>query len=454
MKTVFITIFSGNGAKYILRSDIYRTMIKNEEIRLVFFVKNQERAEYYRREFSNHRMIFEAIADYQFSFTDRLFSFFKRYLLRSKTIDLKRLRNYEDSGNWLRFSASFLANRILARPWVRKIIRFLDQYLVKNNQLVSYFEKYNPQMLLVTDVFDDREASFIREAKKRKIVSVGLILSWDRVTSRWMTRLLADKYIVHNDIMKQEMETYCDVKKDKIFISGAIQFDYLKTPLRSLREEFYRQNNIPLDNKIILFGPIGRSFDKTKELDFGLIEKLDSWIAEKRFGDHGLTLIVRFPPNDFVETDKLTSFAHVIYQIPGMRFSQKRGADWDMTNKDLELLKETLYYSSLVICFYSSLSIDAAFADKPVININFNIKDKEIISQPHHYYQTTHYSQALATGGLKLVKNEQELIEALKNYFENPSLDKAGRERLVASQCFKTDGQSGQRAAEFLLAWL
>ena len=84
MKTVFITIFSGNGAKYILRSDIYRIMIKNEEIRLVFFVKNRERAEYYRREFDHPRMIFEAITNYQFSFTDKLFGFFKKYLFARK----------------------------------------------------------------------------------------------------------------------------------------------------------------------------------------------------------------------------------------------------------------------------------------------------------------------------------------------------------------------------------
>ena len=454
MKTIFITILSGNGAKYILRSDIYRTMIKNEEIRLVFFVKNQERTEYYQREFNHPRIVFETISGYKLSVPERLFSFIKRYLLRSKTIDLKRLRNYEETGNWLRFLISYLANRILARPAVRKIIRFLDQHWVKNDQSVPYFERYHPQMLLVTDVLDDREAGFIREAKKRKIISVGLILSWDRVTSRWMTRLLTDKYIVHNDIMKQEMETYCDVKKDKIFISGAIQFDYLKTPLRVSREEFYRQNSISLDNKIILFGPVGRTFDKTKELDFGLMEKLNSWIEEKKFGDHELTLIVRFPPNDFVEIDKLTTFVHVIYQIPGIRFSQKRGADWDMTDEDLELLKETLHYCSLVVCFYSSLSIDAALVDKPVINVNFNIKDKEIISRPHHYYQSTHYSKALATGGLKLVKNEQELIEALKKYLENPFLDRAGREELVRSQCFRADGQSGRRAAEFLLSWL
>src|SRR3989344_6713819 len=123
-----------------------------------------------------------------------------------------------------------------------------------------------------------------------------------------------------------------------------------------------------------------------------------------------------------------------------------------MSFKDLEHLKNTLCHLSLLICYASSLSIDAAVFNKPVINIDFELRGQEDpLKSPIQYFKTDHYAKALRTGGIRLVRNEIELIEWVNRYLQHPGGDHDGRARLVKEQVGFPDGNSGKRIGEFLL---
>lgn len=454
MKTVVIPIFSGNEGRFILRSDIYRTLTGRSDIRIVFLVRTRERKERYEREFMNPRVKFEVMRQYQPSLRDAFFGFLKYYLLRTRTIDLKRKARYEREGNIARFLMSFCANRLLARRPIRRLIRSLDRRLVRVPSVAACFERLRPDLVFLADLFDDTEAAFIREARRRNIRAVGMILTWDRVTSRWLARLLPDTLLVQNEFMRDEAARYQDMRYDAVSICGTIQHDSHVQKPTIAREEFCAKMMIPAENKIILYGPIGRSFDASRELDQTVIDMINEWIGQGGLGTKNITLIVRFPPNDFLKEGDMRPRSHAVYQVPGYRFSGKRGQDWDMSFDDLALLRDTVGNCDLVITYYSSLSIDAAVFDKPAINIDFNIENGKTVAKRHPYYETTHYQKAAATGGIRLVTSEEELREWIRRYLVDPSLDSQGRAELARTQCWRVDGKSGRRAGEFLLSCL
>ena len=71
-----------------------------------------------------------------------------------------------------------------------------------------------------------------------------------------------------------------------------------------------------------------------------------------------------------------------------------------------------------------------------MININFEIGESATplapgLRSPTFYYGTEHYRKALATGGIRLVGNTEEVVEWTRRYLGNPALDREGRERLV-----------------------
>jgi CDP-glycerol glycerophosphotransferase (TagB/SpsB family) len=123
-----------------------------------------------------------------------------------------------------------------------------------------------------------------------------------------------------------------------------------------------------------------------------------------------------------------------------------------MNKTHLERLADTLNHMSVLVCYASSISIDAAVFNKPVININYEIKKNDVLLRsPTQYYKSEHYSKALKTGGVILADSEEKLVQAIYSYLENPDLQSAERARLVKEQCAFTDGKSGERIAHFLL---
>jgi len=182
-----------------------------------------------------------------------------------------------------------------------------------------------------------------------------------------------------------------------------------------------------------------------------MVRLLHSFIADKVLGYDKVTLVVRYPPNDFVDLGELEKCNHIVYNVPGVRFSEKRGQDWDMTFQELDNLRDLLHHSSLVICSFSSLSVDAAVFDKPVININFDVHDE---SMRHPYYETTHYSKVAKVGGIRLVHSKDELLLWMRKYFQDPTIDSENRKKLVQMQAWKLDGQSSKRIVDFMLGQL
>lgn len=447
-KTVFISMFEGVESKNILRTGIVDKILKREqEVRVVLFMRNKERAEYYSKEFSNPRIIYEVVESREPFFLERIFSSLKFYFLQTETTDLRAKLISEDRGVAY-YYYSRIIHRILARPFFIKVLRFLDLMLVKNRSFDEYFKKYNPNLILLANLFEDLETNFLRAAKRHGVFSVGFINSWDRVTARCILRILPNKIIVFNDTLKKEMIATNNVTGKDIFVSGIPQYDDYFSPVNVSKESFFRNLGIQSDNRLVVYSPIGGTFSDS---DWEMMDLLHNLNDKKCFGEK-VKILVRFSPNDFIKKEDIEKKPYLLYQYPGTRFSTTRSADWDMTALELKDLKNTLYHMSLIICYASSISIDAVIFDRPVININFEIKDnKKLSKSPTIFYKMTHYNKALKTGGIKLANNENELITLTKKYLENPSIDKEERRKLALQQCNFIDGQSAERIAKFLV---
>jgi len=425
MRTIFISIFQGIEARNILRTDIYRELNKNPNVRLILFTNSVTKKEYYQKEFSGHNVIYEVIENYRNSWLGHFFDKLKFRLVYTNTI---KIRRGHSTINWL-----------VARRPLRKIVRFLDWHLVKDRSFATYFEKYQPSAVLMAHLFGGIEIAMLREARRRGVTTVGLINSWDKITARCMIRLLPDWMIVHNNIVRADTVRYVDMPEKRIKVMGIPHFDFYINEKRTSRDKFLRQHGIDPQKRIILYFPVGRtrsSFDRTT------ISLLDELIVSGELPEN-LQLMVRFPPNDDVEPEKGHK-SKIVFQLPGKRFSMKRGTDWDMSFEDFKSLADAIFYSDLVITYPSTTVIDSAVFDKPIINLRLHPEDD-------WFYQVDHYRPVLKTEGVRIVKSRNELVAWIKEYLKNPSLDKEGRAKIVENECWRLDGQSGKRTANFLL---
>lgn len=431
-----------------MRTGILKNLLNRRNLRIVFFTKTKEKAEYYKNEFNDPRIIYEVHETPPPKGLDLFLSRLKFTLLKTATTDLKRRFIFEENKNHVTHYFHLLINWAMARPLLRWLARILDYSLVRNDPYREYFDKYKPDLVFLAHLFDESEIDLLRGAKRRKIMTIGFINSWDKVTARSALRLLPDKFIVFNNIVKYEIMKHDEVAEKNIFVSGVPHYDYYFGSQYFPREVFFRKINMSPMKKLVVYASAGRA---QSNADLDMIDLLWRLNQEGKFGE-GIGFLIRFQPNDFIDPKELKPRPDFFYDYPGIRFSSKRGVDWDMNFHDLDRLKDTLHHASLLISYTSSMCIDAAIFDKPVINVNFEIHpDAPAHKLPTRYFKVAHYQNVLRTGGVRLVNNEAELIQWVRRYLGDPALDREGRKRLVEEQCRYTDGKSGERIADFIL---
>ena len=420
-RTIFITLFQGVEAKNILRTSIFKELISHEGIRIVFFVKTAEKANFYQKQFGHPRVFYEIVAKIKQNFWQRFFGSLKFRLINTATIDWRRKLAFEVHKNYFRFFIGWLLNRLLAHRFIRKVYRLLDMFLVRGSIFKIFFDKYKPAAVISAHPFDDIEASLLREAKRKGVKTFGLANSWDKITGRCALRVLPDKFIVYNDLVKKDAVDYADLPVEDIFIGGVPHYDQHINHPKSSRASFLERIGGDPGKKVLFYAPLAKRFISSR---WSMIDYLQSLI-EKGIIENA-QLLVRFQPNDFVEMNEIEKRKNIIFDIPGIRFSTHMpigaGIDWDLSQEDIEMLTNSLYHCDILVSYASSLCIDAAIFDKPVVNINFELSvPLSVYRSPTELYKMTHYLNALKTGAIRLVNNSEELITWINKYLKKES---------------------------------
>ena len=172
-------------------------------------------------------------------------------------------------------------------------------------------------------------------------------------------------------------------------------------------------------------------------------------------GDLGrIQMLVRpHPTKDNAEL--LSQFAPfspavVVQQVarPGTRLNQR-------SQKEEQILDwiSTFRHADVVVNLSSTVTVDAALFDKPVVNVNYDpspAKTQEsLIKDVNSVW--SHFRPIAESGGVALVCDPEELVEAVKAYLKHPDLHREKRRWMAEYVCGYTDGKCGERLAGAIL---
>lgn len=446
MKTILIPIFQGAESRSILRTEIFQKLRAVSGIRIVLLVPNEEKKKYFGSEFFGDNVVYEVVKNFQGNFFDKVFTFLRKNLVRTNTLRLKRKQDFLLGGNAVKYFFECIFSFVFGRKMCRKAVRWIDQNLIPEKRAKKIFDTLIPDIVFTAHIFGDMETSILKEAKRRRIKTIGLINSWDKITSRGMVRVIPDKLIVHNYTIKDEAVRFIDMSPDSVFVLGIPQDDAFFSFYPKDKEKFFGSLGISTEKRILLICPMGKTYS---DVDADIINVVTNFKAQGRIPDD-LAILVRFPPNDNIDVSLLRNKDLLVWEQPGVRFESTRGIDWDMTEIDVQRLAYTLRCSAMVICPPSSISVDAAIFDTPIINIRFERYDREKVNI-NAYYEMDHYRAIAKTGGIRFVQDENELLLWINRYANDRKLDRVGRKEIVRQQCQFLDGKSGFRIANFVL---
>lgn len=455
MKTVFIPVYHGMCTRNLFLTNMLHPLLNARATRLICFIPPAKK-EFFAQQYGalGQNIIFEALElKKATSGLNFVFDFIAKSFLNTQAKKSLQLIEYSSDRNKIRYwLGRFLAAVFAGSRLLRNFVRWLDFSLIRDNSLKPYFKKYQPDLVFCTDVLAGPDAVFLREAKRNKIPLIGMVRSWDNLTSKGVVRVKPDKMVVHTDLMASEAKKYSDMKEKDIFISGVPVFDYYIGFQPSAKEAFYHRVNIKPDYKIILFAPFfGHYQDSVKEI----IAYLDQAISAGQIAEK-VKILVRLPPSYNEELGEYVDTENIIYDKPAEQFAlNKFRNDWEFTEADMRHLADSLYYSCVIINFASTMTIDAAAFDKPVINIDFDGESHDPSKISIRYiYQNDHYQPVLKAGCLRLARSKSELAELINFYLSHPEAEKEGRARILKEFTWKFDGHSAERIGNYLLSYL
>ena len=458
MKSVMANVSNSFFVRNFLRSSACETLLRSGQVRLILLAP-KGKLDYYRVQFPDKSIIFDVMPDVDGFRIDKIFKYFETASIHTKTSYMLSKANLHRTGSKspfilrnINFGWRYLIWQLGKFQLWRELLRNL-YFLFPNSAFSELIVKYKPDLVFLPSMIYLEDYILAKEAKKRKIKTLGMTLSWDNFYSKTLLLVKPDFLMVHTELIVNQARKMGDYDGE-ITATGIPQYDrYFKKEGISSREEFFKKIGADPAKKLILYAFSGKA---ALNLEFAVLDVLHEIIKRKTNKEDIQVLLRPYPRYDF-SNDKLRELREKYNFLAAQPVSHPiQGSDnWEFDSEALNFLSSSLAHADLVITMYSTFFIEAALFDRPIIAVAFDgNKNLDYWNSSKRFFDWDHLAELKAQEGLKISKNEAELDMAIDEYLEKPFLLAEGRKRIVIQQCQFTDGKSGERLAKTILAVL
>lgn len=453
---ILMNITHGFQARMLLRTNT-RTRLLASGAKIAIVSENADET-YFKEEFSSSETELVTASAKVRRIEGAIVSLRQYFLMNPAlglTLNSKRetfLRTASSLKRWIVDYGNMLFGSI---PALRNAYLWFESIVFSGREFDGLLERIRPNLIVTgTPGFNTSDAHMIRAAKRAGIPSTTVMLSWDNLTSKGYVGAQPNSLLVWSELMAQEATELHDVSSDTIHLTGAAQFDHYSNQMDAgAIAEWRRENRIPSKSKLIVYGTIN---PKILPHEQSIVEELIAALQSNSVG-YDYFFWVRLHPQMVkgpfaVNVDALLNLhgKNVHIEVPEVQ-SQK--LSWDMPAKDSVHLRNLLNAADVLVTTCSTLVIDAACVDTPIINVFYdgkNYVDDGFSAKRFRDY--THYKHVLETGGIAVINSIPEFVEQVDQYIDNPKIDSNGRKRMLSQQLGMFDGNAGVRTADTLFA--
>ncbi len=379
----------------------------------------------------------------------------KRRLMKSNVFDR------------LYFSSKYMRKHYVWRYFASSVLGSADQFgLVSklgkqlwqsawrgNRQFERLFRKYSPSAVWSTHPFLESEWPVLWHAQIRDIPLIASIHSWDNISSRGPLFFPFRKILVWSDLMKRDIIRSRPLfTHDQIEVVGAPQHDFFQDHSNILsRADFFRQNGLDPLRSLILYAGGGSSLPDESVYISNIISAMEdgrltkpSQIWVRFYGDEAFSKSLSIVENR----------QNVFWERASSEFWGAFRIERDLRDgSDLQHYINLLKWCDVVVCGPSTVSLDAAILDRPIVNVCYDSEDTRHfwLSIRRLYFENTHYQQVTTSGAVRISLDSNELISHINDYLLDPSQENRPRQRLVKKICGDVDGRARSRITEAIL---
>jgi len=177
-------------------------------------------------------------------------------------------------------------------------------------------------------------------------------------------------------------------------------------------------------------------------------------IRRERIAGRPQVLLRPSPVDDGRRYDSVRSrFPELLYAKP--RWIHDGSGDWSRVvplPEDVSFLADLVRHADVNVNVASTMTLDFAVRDKPVVNVAFDVADPPPFGVPlwEHYYRFEHYRPVVELKAARFARSPEELAQHVNAYLADPALDRDARRRLVELEIGVPVGESSGRILDVL----
>ncbi len=357
--------------------------------------------------------------------------------------------------------AAFVILALRASSVARRALVRLQQDLIPQPGFYEdLFDKYQPAMVIASTPGWRLDRYLLREAGKRAVPSMTVIVGWDNPSSYAIRGADVQWATCWSDVQRRELVLGSDWQTDRVNVGGMPSYDgYLRKTWQMSREDYFRLHELDPSRKLISYASSFVHFAP----NFPNIDALARLVSSNALCEPS-QLLVRLHPSHFQdkprifaeerqrieELQKRYDHVHVVHPIP------LGGSLGYYSGEDMDEKSSMMAHSDVVVTVYSTMLVETAIHDTPLVAAvldipgGWNLPNKYSLSLRKIGNWPTHKRFREARAG-RVAVDERELRAAIDQYLANPALDRAERKAFVEQEITFTDGSAGKRTAEYIL---
>ncbi|MGR6086942.1 MAG: hypothetical protein ACU4F9_02085 [Arcticibacter sp.] len=329
---------------------------------------------------------------------------------------------------------------------------------VKYKQLLV---DYNVDLLFFTHQRPPQIAPMAIAGKQLGIPTVAYIFSWDNLSSKGRMPVLFDRFMVWSNLMKSELlQFYPTLDPNDVSVSGTPQFEtYVYDEFGWSRLQLNRYLSLTDTDfrRIICFSCGDVS---TSPNDAIYIDVIASAIKSGELGNNLMLLVRTSPAEDGSRFKELvTKYPSIVWNIPNWPQSNPAHPEpWSQrvpSMDDIHCLKSILQHASVSVNMCSTMSLDFALWDKPVINPVFGSLGNDLGLFPDRkYLKYDHYAKVIQTGAVTICANPDELVSAIRAALAQPEHYQYERKQVLELEIGQPLKGTSERFVKQLIDWV
>ena len=376
------------------------------------------------------------------------------------TLAMRAVRSLPVTGSWRRQAVQYAA-RLTGRIAASAAgIKTLDRLLCLTTGRLPEVERYrqifrqiDPRVIFCSHQRPPIIIPAILAARSLGIPTATFIFSWDNLTSKGRIAAPFDHYLVWSDQMRDELlRFYPDVSAERVHVVGTPQFDpYADRDLLWSREEFHARIRADPSRPLLCYSGGDLMTAPEDHLHVRLLMEL---IRAGQIKNNPQVILRPAPVDDGARYEVVRhDYPELIYAQPAWLHTTP--GDWSRViplPDDVRFLANLTHHADVNINLASTMTLDFAIHNRPVINIAFDVASPPPLGRPlwDFYYQFEHYQPVVRIGAARFARSREELAAHVNAYLDDPSLDHEARRELVELQVGVPIGQSSQRIVEVL----